>query len=105
MVYVLKNFTVNYWIEKGANSRKIVLGVPLYGQSFTLSNPKVHGLNAPSSGAGEAGQFTRSAGFIAYYEVNIKLFIALIAYMPIHFYRIFWVYRFVKSFRLNNGQL
>lgn len=43
--------------------------MPLYGQSFTLSNPKVHGLNAPSSGPGEAGQFTRSAGFIAYYEV------------------------------------
>jgi len=68
--YFTKNFTVNYWLGKGANSRKIVLGVPLYGQSFTLSNPKVHGLNAPASGPGEAGQFTRSAGFIAYYEVR-----------------------------------
>lgn len=58
-------------MEKGANSRKIVLGFPLYGQSFTLSNTNVHGLNAPASGAGEAGQFTRSAGFLAYYEVNI----------------------------------
>jgi len=68
--FFLKNYTVHYWIKKGANSRKIVLGFPLYGQSFTLSNPKVHGLNAPSSGAGEAGPFTRSAGFIAYYEVD-----------------------------------
>ncbi|XP_008184295.1 probable chitinase 10 isoform X2 [Acyrthosiphon pisum] len=71
--YFNLNYTVHYWIEKGANSRKIVLGFPLYGQSFTLSNPKVHGLNAPSSGAGEAGPFTRSAGFIAYYEICRKL--------------------------------
>ncbi|XP_025423968.1 probable chitinase 10 isoform X2 [Sipha flava] len=71
--YFNLNSTVHYWIEKGANSRKIVLGVPLYGQSFTLSNPKVHGLNAPASGPGEAGKFTRSAGFIAYYEICRKL--------------------------------
>lgn len=66
----MKNYTIHYWIEKGANSRKIVLGVPLYGQSFTLSNPQVHGLNARSSGPGVAGQFTRSGGFLAYYEVR-----------------------------------
>lgn len=71
LIYCLKNFTINYWIEKGGNSRQIVLGFPLYGQSFTLSNPDVHGLNAPSSGPGEAGPFTRSAGFIAYYEVHV----------------------------------
>ncbi|XP_050540568.1 probable chitinase 10 isoform X2 [Daktulosphaira vitifoliae] len=67
------NYTINYWISKGANSRKIVLGVPLYGQSFTLSDPNNHGLNAPASAGGEAGQFTRSAGFLAYYEICIKL--------------------------------
>ncbi|XP_050423223.1 probable chitinase 10 [Adelges cooleyi] len=71
--YFNMNYTINYWIEKGANSRKIVLGIPLYGQSFTLSNPNVHGLNAPASGAGQAGQFTRSAGFLAYNEICIKL--------------------------------
>lgn len=56
-------------MEKGASSQKLVMGIPLYGQSFTLSNANVHGLNAPASGPGEAGKFTRAAGFLAYYEV------------------------------------
>lgn len=46
------------------------MGVPLYGQSFTLSDPKNNGLNAKASGPGTAGEFTRSAGFLAYYEVG-----------------------------------
>ena len=45
------------------------MGMPLYGQSFTLASSGNNGLNAPSSGAGQAGQFTRQAGFLAYYEI------------------------------------
>lgn len=41
----------------------------MYGQSFTLVNESDNGLNAPSSGPGMAGQFTRAGGFLAYYEV------------------------------------
>lgn len=46
------------------------MGVPLYGQSFTLSDPKNNGLNAKAPGPGQAGEYTRAAGFLAYYEVN-----------------------------------
>ena len=46
------------------------MGMPLYGQSFTLSNPSNTGLNSPISGPGEAGPETRAAGFLAYYEVR-----------------------------------
>ena len=46
------------------------MGMPLYGQGFTLADPKVHGLNAPAPGPSQAGEFTRAAGFLAYYEVN-----------------------------------
>ncbi|XP_044249663.1 probable chitinase 10 isoform X2 [Drosophila takahashii] len=67
--YFNANFSVHYWIEKGAPSRKIVLGMPLYGQSFTLENASNNGLNAKSSGPGQAGEFTRAAGFLAYYEI------------------------------------
>lgn len=67
--YFNANYTMNYWIRKGADSRKLVMGVPLYGQSFTLVNPSENGLNAPSSGGGTAGQYTRSSGFLAYYEI------------------------------------
>lgn len=46
------------------------MGMVLYGQTFTLYNPAEHGLNAPASGPGRAGELTRSAGVLAYYEVS-----------------------------------
>ena len=67
------NFSINYWVQLGADASKIIMGVPLYGQSFNLANANNNGLNAPSVGAGEAGEFTRQSGFLSYYEVsNIK---------------------------------
>lgn len=43
--------------------------MPLYGQAFTIHDPSAGtGLNAPAS-AGLAGEFTKAAGFLAYYEI------------------------------------
>ncbi|EDW63456.2 uncharacterized protein Dvir_GJ13003 [Drosophila virilis] len=67
--YFNANFSLNYWIEQGAPSRKIVMGMPLYGQSFTLENANNNGLNAKAPGPGQAGEFTKAAGFLAYYEI------------------------------------
>ncbi|XP_017154888.1 probable chitinase 10 [Drosophila miranda] len=67
--YFNANYSLNYWIEKGAPSRKIVMGMPLYGQSFTLENANNNGLNAKAPGPGQAGEFTKAAGFLAYYEI------------------------------------
>lgn len=63
------NFTIHYWISEGANPRKLVMGMPMYGQSFSLADRKDNDLNAQSYGGGEAGQFTRARGFLSYYEV------------------------------------
>ncbi|XP_070161707.1 probable chitinase 10 [Polyergus mexicanus] len=63
------NFSIHYWIEKGANPQKLVMGAPLYGQSFSLAERNVHGLNAPTYGGGEAGEATRARGFMSYYEI------------------------------------
>ena len=41
----------------------------MYGQSFTLEDPKSNGLNAKAKGPGEAGEFTRQGGFLSFYEV------------------------------------
>ncbi len=68
--FIIQYYALNYWIEKGANSRKIVMGMPMYGQGFTLANVSDHGLNAPAAGPSHAGEYTRSAGFLAYYEVS-----------------------------------
>lgn len=68
------DYAVKHWIKRGAKSEKIILGVPCYGQSFTLSNAANHGLNAASSGGGQAGPFTRASGTLSYYEIcnNVK---------------------------------
>ena len=65
----LQNYTINYWIESGAPASKLVMGMPLYGQAFSLDSPSNHGLNAPARAKGQAGEFTRAAGFLAYYEI------------------------------------
>lgn len=67
--YFNANFSINYWIQKGAPSRKLVMGLPLYGQSFSLADVNKRGLNDKTYGPGEAGEFTRAGGFLAYYEI------------------------------------
>nr|CAD7413840.1 unnamed protein product [Timema poppensis] len=64
------NFSIHYWIRQGADPKKIVMGMPMYGQSFSLADNSEHGLNAPTYGGGEAGEATRARGFLAYYEVS-----------------------------------
>lgn len=71
--YFNANFSINYWIEKGAPSRKLVMGMPLYGQSFSLADTKRNGLNEKSYGPGEAGEFTRAGGFLSFYEICDKV--------------------------------
>ena len=46
------------------------MGIPMYGQSFGLTEAANHGLNAKSYGKGRAGKYTRAAGFLAFYEVS-----------------------------------
>lgn len=46
------------------------MGMPLYGQAFSLTNENKNGLNALAPLPGQAGEFTRAAGFLAYYEVS-----------------------------------
>ncbi|XP_054011753.1 probable chitinase 10 [Hylaeus anthracinus] len=63
------NFSIHYWMEKGAPAKKLVMGAPLYGQSFSLAERTQRGLNAPTYGGGEAGEATRARGFLSYYEI------------------------------------
>lgn len=69
------NFSITYWIQQGVPASKLVMGVPSYGQSYTLSeSPAIGGeqpgLNAAASGPGQPGEFTKSAGILAYFEVR-----------------------------------
>ncbi|KAH8400517.1 hypothetical protein KR222_002936, partial [Zaprionus bogoriensis] len=63
------NYSINYWLSSGADRKKIVMGMPMYGQSFSLAQASDHQLNAPTYGGGEAGEATRARGFLSYYEI------------------------------------
>ena len=65
-----QEWCANYWEKKGAPRNKLVIGVPTYGRGFTLDNPDQNGLYAPAGRPSQPGDFTREAGFLAYYEVN-----------------------------------
>ncbi|XP_033739243.1 LOW QUALITY PROTEIN: uncharacterized protein LOC117326594 [Pecten maximus] len=60
---------VHYWISLGAPPDKIVMGMALYGRTFTLANTGNVGLGAPTTGPGNQGPYTEEPGTLAYYEV------------------------------------
>ncbi|KAK4321472.1 hypothetical protein Pmani_007719 [Petrolisthes manimaculis] len=62
------DFTVQYYLEKGAPPEKLVLGVPLYGRSFILAGSD-RGVGAETSGPGSPGPLMQISGSLAYYEV------------------------------------
>jgi GH18 family chitinase len=51
---------------------KINMGLAMYGRTFKLVNTSDTGVGAPSSGPGDAGNYTKQPGFLAYYEVRKK---------------------------------
>lgn len=67
------NFTVSYLIQKGLPPQKLVLGLPMYGRSYKLADKpeldKNKGFGMAASGGGDAGNYTKVIGFLAYYEI------------------------------------
>ena len=61
--------TIDAWIELGAKAEKLVLGLAMYGRTFTLKTKKMNGMNAPSTDAGQSGPYTQAPGFLSYYEI------------------------------------
>lgn len=66
--------SINWWISAGVPRSKIIVGMPTYGKTFTLSYPNQNGINAPSSGPGNAGIYTPfEPGFLMYSEICQKI--------------------------------
>ncbi|KAL7031189.1 hypothetical protein ACKWTF_006928 [Chironomus riparius] len=59
------NYSVNYWMSKGLDRSKIIIGLPTYGHSFKLVNPFNTKVGAPAEDIGSVG----TMGFVTYSEV------------------------------------
>jgi chitinase len=67
---------VKFWLAQGCPKEKLVVGIPLYGRSFTILDTISYDIGQPAS-AGKPGKFIRSAdtaGFLPYNEIcsNLK---------------------------------
>ncbi|KAG0430927.1 hypothetical protein HPB47_022256 [Ixodes persulcatus] len=62
-------YAVNHWLTRGAQPSKLLLGVPLYGRTFLLEDPKNAGFLAPSAGPGPMGPCSRTDGNLGYNEI------------------------------------
>ena len=62
-------FAAKMWVKLGTPKEKLVIGMPTYGRSFTLTSRSQYTVNSPAKDGGKAGDYTREAGFLSYYEV------------------------------------
>lgn len=60
---------MNYLVGLGAEKSKLLVGIPLYGQSYRLSSVNQADLGDPTTGPGKPGEFTKQPGMLAYYEI------------------------------------
>lgn len=62
------DYMVSYWINQGFPESKINMGIPFFGNSWTLSSG-AYNPPAAASGPGAAGPFTATQGELAFYEI------------------------------------
>lgn len=65
--------TLEYYVKKGFNPCKLLVGIPMYSRSFTLANPANNGFGAPVYGPGNPGSYTWESGFLSYYEICTRI--------------------------------
>ncbi|XP_033481669.1 chitinase, acidic.1 [Epinephelus lanceolatus] len=62
------NSSISDWLALEAPAEKLLLGFPTYGRTYRLTS-SASGLGAPANGPADAGPYTRTAGFWAFYEI------------------------------------
>ncbi|KAI4337263.1 hypothetical protein L6164_015702 [Bauhinia variegata] len=51
-------YGIGSWIQAGVPPEKLVMGLPLYGRTWELRDPNVHGIGAPAVGVGPGNEGT-----------------------------------------------
>lgn len=69
-------WSINFWLNQGMPHDRLIVGIATYGMSFTLANPAVNGLRAPTVNSnqsvdrgGRPGPQTNEAGILSFYEI------------------------------------
>lgn len=70
MIILFQNWVSNYWFKKGTPRSKIIIGFPLFGRGFTLTNQNSHDIGSRATGGSIAGPHTSEVGYIANFEVR-----------------------------------
>ncbi|CAO2599620.1 Acidic mammalian chitinase [Lemmus lemmus] len=63
------DYIMKYWVKNGAAAEKLIVGLATYAQTFSLTDPSINGIGAPTSSPGPEGDYTKESGILAYYEV------------------------------------
>ncbi|ERN08436.1 hypothetical protein AMTRI_Chr12g237290 [Amborella trichopoda] len=58
------SYGIDAWVRSGVPQSKLVMGLPLYGRTWKLKDPNVHGIGAPAVGVGPG-----DTGVLTYTEV------------------------------------
>jgi chitinase len=63
------DFAAKEWVRQGAPLEKLLIGMPVYGRTFTLADPDKFDIGSEVIGGGEAGRYTGEEGFLSHYEI------------------------------------
>ena len=69
LLFIFKNWTINYWMSNGIPASKIIMGAAVYGRGVTLTDPKNNGIGAPNNGPIPKAEWTRQNGSWGFHEV------------------------------------
>merc|ERR1712109_356577 len=67
------DFAVNYWLDRGIDAHKLVVGFGTYGRGWKLANSNNHGVFAPTNGGSAAGPTDSGPGYMGYFDIKHML--------------------------------
>lgn len=56
-------------MKNGCPKEKLIFGLAFYGRGFKLQDSKLNQIGIHSTGSSKAGQYTKEAGILSYFEV------------------------------------